>query len=364
MRYAGGIHPYEDMTTRSSMTLDPAPRKPAKPLVTVRDVATHAGVSRATVSYTFTQPDRVSPDLRRRVLAAADELGYVGNDAARRLRVGHSLALGLLVSSVSNPVYAEIAAGAEAEAAAHGRFVLVANSDESRQRERAYLRFFESQQVSGILAIPVAGVPAELTALRRRGTPFVLVGIAEGRHTYPAISGDNERGGHLATSHLLAQGRRRLLFVGGPHPHVDLRLAGAKRAIAESSAPASLEVIRVEVQTAKVGEAVARTLAGRSGPSLPDGIFAGNDLLALGLLHGLITAGTRVPDDLSLVGYDDIEFADFAIVPLTTIRHPSAALGASAVRILLGLEKEKDTEGRFDPELVVRASSLPGTGRK
>ncbi|MFC5827277.1 substrate-binding domain-containing protein [Nonomuraea insulae] len=114
----------------------------------------------------------------------------------------------------------------------------------------------------------------------------------------------------------------------------------------------------MEVQTAKVGEAVARTLAGRSAPSLPDGILAGNDLLALGLLHGLITAGVRVPEDLSLVGYDDIEFADFAIVPLTTIRHPSATLGASAVRILLGLEEEKDTEGRFDPELVVRATSL------
>jgi LacI family transcriptional regulator len=344
------------------MTLEPAQRraKAADSLATVGDVAARAGVSRATVSYTFTQPDRVSPELRQRVLAAADELGYVGNDAARRLRVGHSLALGLLVSSTANPVYAEIAAGAEAEAAAHGRFILVANSDESRERERAYLKFFESQQVSGILAVPVAGVPAELIELRKRGTPFVLVGIAEGPHDYPAISGDNERGGHLAASHLLAQGRRRLLFAGGPHPHVDLRLAGAERAVAESATPATLEVIRVRVQTAKAGEAVAGELAGRSKPALPDGIVAGNDLLALGLLHGLITAGIRVPEDLSLVGYDDIEFADFAIVPLTTIRHPSAALGASAVRILLGLEKEQDAQGRFDPELVIRATSLPG----
>ncbi|MEW9554912.1 LacI family DNA-binding transcriptional regulator [Nonomuraea sp. NPDC050783] len=330
---------------------------------TVADVAARAGVSRATVSYTFTQPSRVSPDLRRRVLAAADELGYVGNDAARRLRVGHSLALGLLVSNIGNPVYAELAAGAEAEAAAHGRYIFVANSDESPERERAYLNFFESQQVSGILAAPVGDVPDELIGLGRRGTPFVLVGMARGPHSYPAISGDNERGGHLAASHLLAQGRRGLVFVGGPHPHVDLRLAGARRAVEEFPERASLEIIRIQAQTAKVGEAVARTLLRRRATGLPDGIVAGNDLLALGLLHGLIMGGVRVPEDLSLVGYDDIEFADFAIVPLTTIRHPSAALGASAVRILLGLESERDTRGRFEPELVVRATSLaPASG--
>jgi LacI family transcriptional regulator len=319
------------------MTSEPVPRrsKAEGSAPTVGDVAARAGVSRATVSYAFTQPNRVSPELRRRVLAAADELGYVGNDAARRLRVGHSLALGLLVSSTSNPVYAEIAAGAEAEAATHGRFILVANSDESPERERAYINFFESQQVSGVVAAPVGDVPTE------------------------AISGDNERGGYLAASHLLAQGRRRLLFVGGTHPHIDLRLAGARRAVAESMAPASLEVVRVQVQTAKVGETVARTLLERPRSGLPDGILAGNDLLALGLLHGLIVAGVRVPEDLSLVGYDDIEFADFAIVPLTSIRHPSAALGASAVRILLGIEDEEDTRGRFDPQLVVRATSLP-----
>ncbi|MBB6348029.1 LacI family DNA-binding transcriptional regulator [Nonomuraea muscovyensis] len=348
------------------MTSGPAPRRSAGPssaAATVGDVAARAGVSRATVSYTFTQPDRVSAELRRRVLEAADELGYVGNDAARRLRVGHSRALGLLVSSMANPVYAEIAAGAEAEAAAHGRFILVVNSDEKPERERAYINFFESQQVSGILAVPVGDVPPELLGLRRRGTPFVLVGVAAGPHSYPAISGDNERGGHLAAAHLLAQGRRRLLFVGGAHPHVDLRLAGARRAVAESVTPATLEVVRVRVQTAKVGEAVSRTLLERPDSQFPDGIVAGNDLLALGLLHGLIVAGVRVPQDLSLVGYDDIEFADFAIVPLTTIRHPSAALGASAVRILLGIEDEPDTRGRFEPELVIRSTSLPEAAR-
>ena len=133
------------------------------------------------------------------MLAAADELGYVGNDAARRLRMGHSLAFGLLISNSAIPVYAEVAAGAERAASANGRFIIVVNSDDDPQRERDYVNFFESQQVSGIIAAPVGGVPAELLALREQGTPFVLVGLAEGPHDYPAISGDNEQGGYLAT---------------------------------------------------------------------------------------------------------------------------------------------------------------------
>lgn len=327
---------------------------------TIKDVADHAGVSRATASYAFTQPSRVSEPLRKRVLAAADELGYVGNDAARRLRMGHSLAFGLLISNTANPVYAEVAAGAEREASANGRFIIVVNSDDDPQRERDYVNFFESQQVSGIIAAPVGGVPPELLALREQGTPFVLVGLAEGPHDFPAISGDNEQGGYLAMRHLLDQGRKRLLFVGGPHPHVDARLAGARRALRESGT-AALEVIRTPAQNARIGEDVAVALGERAAGERPDGIFAGNDLLALGLLHGLIGAGVAIPDELSLVGYDDIEFADFAIVPLTTIRHPSAALGAAAVRLLLGLETEANLEGRFAPEIVVRATSLPTT---
>lgn len=333
---------------------------------TIKDVASRAGVSRATASYTFTQPSRVSPELRTRVLAAADELGYVGNDAARRLRMGHSLAFGLLVSNTANPVYAEVAAGAEREAAANGRFIIVVNSDDDAHRERDYINFFESQQVSGIIAAPVGDVPRELIALRDAGTPFVLVGLANGPHDFPAISGDNEQGGYLAARHLLDQGRRRLLFVGGPHPHVDARLAGARRALAETEADsevdAHLEVIRTAAQNARIGEEVAEAIGARAAAERPDGVFAGNDLLALGLLHGLIGAGFSIPDDLSLVGYDDIEFADFAIVPLTTIRHPSAALGAAAVRLLLGLETEAGLAGGFAPEIVVRASSVP-TGR-
>ncbi len=327
--------------------------EPSHRQVTISDVAALAGVSRATVSYAFSQPSRLSKEMLAKVRESVEALGYVGNDAARQLRVGHSRALGLLVSDASNPIFAELASGAEAEASLHDRFVLVANSNESLEREREYVGFFESQRVGGILIAPVDDVPSELVALGERGTPFVLVGAPEGHRDYPWISGDNTLGGRLAAQHLLDQGRTRLLLAGGPHHHVRSRFAGAS-SVVQDARGVSLETITVPQQTAANGEQIAQQLLSR--PTLPDGIFAGNDLLALGILHGLLAGGVRVPQDVSLVGYDDIEFADFAVVPLTTIRHPSASLGASAVRLLIGLEAQDISQ--FEPRLVIRKTSL------
>jgi LacI family transcriptional regulator len=325
-------------------------------------VARRAGVSRATASYALTRPDRVAADTLERVQAAMEELGYVRNNVARQLRVGHSPALGLILSNAANPNFAELAEGAEEEATRHGRFILVANCREDERRERDYIGFFEQQRVSGIIIAPVDEVPDQLVELGQRGTPFVLVGSSSLPHRYPAISGDNEQGGYLATSHLIAQGRRRLAFVGGPHHNVQSRWEGAQRA-AGRHAGVHLEAIRVPQQTAQAGEAVARRLLERPRDQMPDGIFTGNDILALGLLHTLIGGGVHVPADVALVGYDDIPFAEIAIVPLTTVRHPSAALGAAAVRLLVGAEPEPvvEPDPRFAPRLIVRDSSLSRT---
>jgi len=329
------------------------PRTP----VTIGDVAQHIGVSKATVSYALTRPDRLSADMLGRVTAAIEELGYVRNSVARQLRVGRSQAVAFIVSNAANPLYSELALGAEAEASKTGHVVLIADSHEDPRREREYISFFESQQVSGIMIAPVEDVPQELIDVGQRGTPFVLIGSPPTPQAYPSISGDNVLGGELATRHLLDQNRRRLIFVGGTHLNVDSRRAGARRAL-EGRRDVSLEFISVERQTAGVGEEVARDLLSRG--ELPDGIFAGNDLLALGILNVLITAGIAVPGQVSLVGYDDIEFAGFSIVPLTTIRHPSTVVGASAIRMILGQEEElHEVDPRFAPHLVVRGTSLP-----
>lgn len=328
--------------------------------VTVNDVAKHAGVSRATVSYALTQPSRLSDEMLARVQASIAELGYVRNDAARRLRVGRSQALGLVVANSRNPVFAELASGAEEEAARHGMFILLANADDNAERERQYVRFFESQQVNGVLIAPVGSVPEELVELRQKGTPFVVLGKPQAEMVYPSISGDGRRGGRLATEHLIAQGRRRLLFVGGPHPQVADRRDGARDAVASAPHPVQLETISVPLQTVRDGEEIGEQLLQRG--QLPDGIFAGNDLLALGLMHKLIAAGVRIPEHVSLVGYDDIEFAEYAIVPLTSIRHASNKMGAAAVRQVLNLDAAGDSAAElYAPQLMVRATSRTST---
>ncbi|GAA5091838.1 LacI family DNA-binding transcriptional regulator [Microbacterium yannicii] len=325
--------------------------------VTVSDVAAHAGVSRATVSYALTQPSRLSDEMLARVQASIAELGYVRNDAARRLRVGRSQALGLVVANSRNPFFAELASGVETEAARHGLFILLANADDNPERERQYLRFFESQQVNGVLIAPVGAVPEELVELRKKGTPFVLLGKPEGDTIYPSVSGDGRSGGRLATEHLISQGRRRLLFVGGPHPQVVDRRDGATDAVDAAASGITLETITVPLQTARAGEEIAEQLLRRG--ELPDGIFAGNDLLALGLMHRLIAAGVSIPQTLSLVGYDDIEFAELAIVPLTSVRHAGDKMGAAAVLKLLDADSSgQPEEAEFAPQLMVRQTSL------
>lgn len=323
--------------------------------VTLSDVAAHAGVSRSTASYALTQPSRLSDELLARVRASISELGYVRNDAARRLRARRSMALGLVVANSRNPVFAELASGAEAEAARHGMFILLANADDSPEREREYLRFFESQQVEGVLIAPVGPVPGELVELSGRGTPFVLLGKPEAETVYPSVSGDGRSGGRLAAAHLIAQGRKNLLFVGGPHPQVHERREGAQSAVDAAGGSVAMECITVPLQTAALGEEIAERLLTRG--KLPDGIFAGNDLLALGLMHRLIAAGVSIPETLSLVGYDDIEFSEFAIVPLTSVRHAGDEMGAAAVRRLLDSDSPA-AEERFAPELMIRDTSL------
>jgi LacI family transcriptional regulator len=333
-----------------------------KSIVTVSDVAAHAHVSRASVSYALTQPDRVSEKTLAKVMRAAEELGYVGNDAARQLRVGHSRAIALLVPNAANPVYAEIASGAEGAAAERNRFIFLANSNGSIVRESQYIRFFESQRVTGILVAPIEGVPEALFELEEKGIPFVLFGAQPDDPTLPLVTGDDEIGGRLAIAHLVERGRRTLAFIGGPRVTIAKRIQGAVDEAHEAGDDVSLEVIEVGSQTVRTGEKAAAELLARGADRLPDGIFAGNDLIALGLLQQLIRAGIPVPERVSIVGYDDIEFAGSAIVPLTSIRHASAAMGDAAVRLLLGgprqsREKGADFQSSHPPQLIVRAST-------
>ncbi|AZS45063.1 LacI family DNA-binding transcriptional regulator [Microbacterium oleivorans] len=329
--------------------------------VSVKDVARAAGVSVGTVSNVLNRPEKVSPATVERVHAAIAELGFVRNDAARQLRAGRSRTVGLVVLDSANPFFAEVARGAEERAAEHGVTVLLGSSGQDAARENAYLDLFREQRVNGVLLTPLALDDARTEKLETAGVPIVLVD-AEADGELPSVAVDDVEGGYLAVQHLLAQGRRRILFAGGPASvrQVADRLEGARRALAEVP-EASLEVASTEELTVLAGRLVGEELAKRDAAGRPDGVFCANDLLAVGVLQGAgILGSLRVPEDLALIGYDDIDFAQATVVPLSSIRQPAREIGAAAVDALFSLLEDPDAAPqriRFRPELVVRAST-------
>jgi LacI family transcriptional regulator len=336
--------------------------------VSVRDVAAAASVSVGTVSNVLNRPEKVSPATVERVLAAIAELGFVRNDAARQLRAGRSRSIGLVVLDVRNPFFTDVARGAEDRAAEAGMTILLGNSDENVDRERSYLDLFEEQRVHGVLISPLGDDETRLRRLRGRDTPVVLVDRVSEDRSLSSVSVDDVAGGELAVRHLLETGRRRIAFVGGPVSirQVADRLEGARRAVAEIPGT-TLEVIDTESLTVLQGRAAGEAVRERPASEHPDAIFAANDLLAMGVLQALNMLGSvRVPEDIALIGYDDIDFAAAAVVPLSSIRQPASLIGYTAVDLLL--KEAASNEGFtpeqvvFQPELVVRQSTRGRAG--
>jgi LacI family transcriptional regulator len=330
--------------------------------VSVRDVAKKAGVSVGTVSNVLNSPDKVSSKSVAKVQAAIDLLGFVRNDAARQLRAGKSRSIGLVVLDVRNPFFAEVARGTEEAAEEHGLSVLFANSDENLDREKNLLVLFEEQRVAGILVSPLSSELAEIKRIRDRGTPVVLVDRKSRDKSFSSVSVDDVAGGFLAADHLIATGKKKLMFAGGPMEieQISDRLKGAQKAA--DAKGIKLEVGATKNLTVLEGRAMAAEILARPKNLRPDGIFAANDLLALGIMQVLVVApDVSIPKDIALVGYDDISFAGTALISLTSIRQPSLLIGAQAVELLMqetqGVKDFKKRQVVFQPELVVRDST-------
>lgn len=330
----------------------------------IKDVAGAAGVSVGTVSNVINRPETVTEETRRRVLTAIDRLGYVRSESARQLRAGRSRILAMLVLDMANPFFVAVASGAERSARAAGLGVMLCNSAESPAEEAAYLTMFSEQQVRGVLVTPADLSGGNLDAFRRHGIPFVLVDrIVPSAHGC-SVSVDDVAGGALAVRHLLGRGHRDIAYVSGPMHLAQCRnrREGAELALAEAGLPPGalrhVEAARLDVAAGR--DAGARLLGMASRPGA---VFCANDLLALGVLQTFYHAGVRVPEDVALAGYDDIEFASAAAVPLTSVRQPAFRLGAAAADLLI--EETGDAAHAHEhrrivlqPELVVRGSTL------
>jgi DNA-binding LacI/PurR family transcriptional regulator len=328
--------------------------------VGIKEVAQRAGVSPGTVSNVLNRPERVAPATRARVEQAIRELGFVRNGSASTLRAGQSRAIGLVVLDVGNPFFVEVARGVEDVVSDRDHAVILCNSGESPRREARNLRVLAEQRVRGVLITPADEDLSLLDDLRERGVAVVLVDHSATGDVC-SVSVDDVAGGDLAVAHLLSRGAKRLAYVTGPlviRQCADRR-KGGRRALRAAGLPARVleDVVVPEMNASGGGLAAEKLLAG----DLPDAIFCANDLLALGVLRALSQAGVRVPDDVALIGYDDIEFSSAAAVPLSSIRQPTYQLGKIATELLLD---ECDDPGghahqqiMFQPELVVRESS-------
>jgi LacI family transcriptional regulator, galactose operon repressor len=330
----------------------------------VKDVAAAAGVSLGTVSNVLNRPHLVSPATRAKVEQAMDTLGFVRNESARQLRSGSSRILAYLMLDAGNPFFTDVATGVEEAAEAAGLSVFLCTSNQSAEREASYLDLLEQQRVTGVLITPVDQDGPRLSRLPARGTPLVLVDRVATDAAHCSVAVDDVLGGDLAATHAIELGHTRIAFVGGPPTigQVRDRLTGARRAVERAGLPAdALVEIRTGALTVAEGRGAGQRLAGLPAERRPTAAFCANDLLALGLLQQCVSLGLRVPADLAIVGYDDIEFAAAAAVPLTSVRQPRQLLGRTAAELLLDESANPDHEHKqvmFTPELVVRTSTL------
>ncbi|SDO67220.1 transcriptional regulator, LacI family [Nakamurella panacisegetis] len=339
---------------------------PRPPQSTIKDVAARAHVSVGTVSNVLNRPETVSPGTRQQVLDAMKALGFVRHAGAAMLRRSHRTSMvGVIVLNAASPFFAEVAAGAEDVAREDDRLVVICSSAGDREREGRYFVALEAQRVAGIIVSPVGLRVPEVTSLRARGVAVVLL---ERQHPdFCSVEVNGRGGAEQAVGHLIGLGHREIAYVSPPLdiPQYRQRWEGAEAAAAGH---ALVHLVRTEVGPlggTEAGSAAAADLLTRH-PEIT-GFFCANDLVALGLMSGLARMGYRIPEDVSVVGFDDVEGARFGVVPLTTVRQPARELGRRATELMLAEAAAGPDHHHehvvFDAELVIRESTgAPRTG--
>jgi LacI family transcriptional regulator len=327
--------------------------------LTSRDIAQAAGVSQATVSNVLNRPELVSDATTARVRQVMETLGFVVNDSARSLRAGRSRTLGVITLDLSNPFWGEITRGIEAAATSRGYSVLVGASEETTVKERHFLRLFEEHRVDAVLVSSVEAGSSALQAVHRRGTKVVLLDERDETGRYSSISSDELAGARHVGEYLMSLGHRRIAFINGPHtvPWCAARYEGLRSGVAAGGADPDAVIIEITINsmTALAAEpAVTRLLEDAADATA---VFCANDMVALGVLKQLSERGIRVPEDLSIVGYDDSYFASLLFPALTTVRQQPFLMGQRAAQLVMDDDGGSEPISIvFHPELVPRQS--------
>ncbi|PZU35116.1 MAG: LacI family transcriptional regulator [Actinomyces sp.] len=333
----------------------------------VRDVAERAGVSVGTVSHALNHPERVADSTLERVRAAIDELGFVRSETARRLRHGGSSLVGVLVHDISNPFFTEAARGIEDRLREDNRVPMLGSTDSDPDRERELMSLLAGLDVRGVIVTPSTSTLDNLAVLAGRGIRIVLMDHPPISEELPTVSGDDVAGARAAVAHLVELGHRRIGFVNGPlsvRQSIDRR-DGVLAALSEAGLDPA-EVLR-EVEAASGGQgytadagAVGAAELLRADPP-PSALFCANDQLAIGAMREIRRRGLAIPDDVAIVGYDDVDIASELITPLTSVHVPMRDIGRAAADLLLA-DGSEARHVSFAPELVVRASTAGAPG--
>lgn len=332
------------------------------PPLTLKDVAKTVGLSPSTVSRVLNHHPDVAPHTRRKVEQAIENLGYTPNILAKDLRLETTKTIGIVISDMSNPYFANVVRGAENAARQRGYSIILCDTAEQYELEKESVELLLKKRVVGLLLTPVHENIISLLRLKGQGVPFVLVARYLSKVVTNYVVSDDALGGYLATQHLIKKGHKRILHLGGPPSLSDAwdRLAGYKRALLENGIAFDQNLVKT-VSTVTMNEAYSLMNKVLSGEVDFTAIFCFSDYLAMGAIRAIRERGLKIPADIAVVGYDDVEVASLLEVPLTTIHTPKYRLGKRAVEILiddlLGEKGETPQQLVIEPSLVVRKSA-------
>lgn len=328
-------------------------------MASIKDVARAAGVSVSTVSHVINKTRFVSPETTIAVQKIVDDLGFQPSYLARALKSKRTQTIGMLVTSSTNPFFAEIVSGVEEGCYRNGYSLILGNSGESPGRQLSYLDTLTRRRIDAIVIMTASRDADFQSQLDHRVTIPRVVLDSEPIQNGCAIGDDSVTGGYLATEYLIRQGHKKIGCLTGPnhHPRSNERLIGYKKAMNTAGLPINDNWIIAAELTAQKGHGAATQLLGLK--DRPTALFAFNDLMAAGAYRAIQESNLSIPNDISIIGYDDIEIASYLYPALTTIRQPGFELGLEAADILIkhlenGIKLPQQV--RKTPELIVRSS--------
>jgi LacI family transcriptional regulator len=329
---------------------------------TIKDIAARADISYATVSRALNGKYGVSQETRDKVIALAEEMGYRPNAIAQGLVNRATMTVGLIIPDITSPFFPRVALGIEDRLLKSGYSVFLCNTNWNPDRERDYLNKLIQKQVDGIIISSIARHADDIETLIPKDMPLVYVSsYPEGtERSYVLI--DNIKGADMAVSHLLSRKRRKIAFIGSEQEFISLddRLSGYKKALKRAGIAISEDMVVLDKFQEQSGYKIIRELL--ENRNIPDGVFAENDLIAMGVVQGVQDSGYRVPEDVAVIGFDDIPIASHPDIQLSTIHQPKFRIGTYAAEMLLH-QLSQDPAGRavermtLQPELIIRRST-------